>query len=594
MKIYRFYLTIGSTETEVFPLNFLETLLVDELGKGQIFYRRVFSGTLTFYNCKDFADFDLLYAAKVADPCQKILFRVERINSGVWETYWEGYFSTTHGEFDLDNCTFTVNPLADDDYVDILDKADLQYNILDAGSAVTTRAIQGLIDVTYTRNRWLTDVIDYLASDATVGIIPGCTISYDFFTDTPDNYVTQHDNHLTLLTIAQKSDIIRPTSSNPATSAMMSWNELMDILWAMFQVKWDYDPGTNTINVEHVSWWTRGAGLDLRTQEMTRATNKYNYLNEQMPKYEKFAFAEADDANFVGLPIWYDSKCVNQDPGTNVQDIAINVTTDLTYIIDNQNTDVIDDGGFVILCNYEDGGDYFVEIEPGRHPIEEHIRLNMHLSWCNLHHRYFRYERVLIEGYMNNSLETFWTAKKVIHQQCFAIICPDDAYDSSDEITTELGETWLGGAKAVVQQSSLKPSGEMKFDLLYGPADNTPAEIEDQKWALIWEDENVCGKFHIHLTESYGSDMDIDLWWEIYDDTDLHVANLVCTTFGSPETWTIVSPDTEDDNTFTAVGCDPATDIPAGGCIIYYWDYSDLTAAGYIVDVIEECSDCVL
>jgi len=576
MIIYRHYITIGSTETEVFPLNFLESSLVDEQKDGQAFYRRTFSGILTFSNNNGADDFDLLYATEQTDPCGKILYRITR--KGMVDDYWNGYFSTTDGTFDLDNCTFSVNPKADDDYVVLFDNANFQYNILNAGSTVTTRAIQGIIDVTFTRNRWLWDVIDYLASDASYGIKPGCTVSSDFFTDAT-NPVTLHANHLTLLTIAQKSDIIRPTSSDPATSAMMSWNELMEILWAMFQVQWEYDSTTDTINVEHISWFTRGNGLDLRTQELTKATNKYSYLKEKMPKYEKFMFAEADNKNFVGAPIWYDSKCVDSDPDTNVKETLVNVTTDLEYIINNP--DAIADEGFVILCNYEDGGDYFVRLEPGEICCPVDIRLNMDLSWANLPNRYFRHNRVLIEGYMNGSLETFWTAQKTKKQNdFFAVICPDDEYEPSDLITTELGETYFAGAKAQVQRSELNPNGEMKFSLIYGPADNEVQEIEDQKWALIYEDESTCGSFHILLSDTYGSDMDIDLEYTVVDAD----GNQQCTTFGSPETWTVPSGNVTDSYDFT-LDCA----VPAGGCVYYFWDYSELEAAGYIVDVIENC-----
>ncbi len=572
MRIYRFYITIGSTETEVFPLNFLESALVDEQKDSEAFYRRTFSGVLTFTNNNGANDFDLFYAAEQADPCGKILFRITRID--MVDDYWDGFFSTTDGTFDLDNCTFAVNPKADDDYVAIYDLVDLQHNILSAGSAVTTRAVQGIIDVTFKRNRWLSDVIDYLAADASYGIMPGCTVSSDFFTDAL-NPVTLHANHLTLLTIAQKSDIIRPTSSDPATSAMMSWAELMDILWAMFQVQWNYDSTTNIINVEHISWFARVNGLDLRTQEISRASNKYNYLKEKMPKYEKWAFAEADNTNFVGVPIWYDSKCVDPDPDTNVKETIINVTTDIEYIINNN--DAIADEGFVILCNYEDGGDYFVRLNIG---ILGYIRLNMDLSWANLHDRYFRHNRVLIEGYMNGVYETFWTARKTKHQECFAVVCPSDAYDPMDVITTELGETYFSGAKGQVQRSELNPNGEMKFNLLYGPEDNAVVEIEDEKWALIYEDETTCGEFHILLSESYGSDIDIELEYTVVDSSDV----TQCTTVGSPETWTVASGSTTDSNDFT-LNCA----IPSGGCVVYYWDYSDLVTAGYIVDVIEKC-----
>ncbi len=488
MRIYRFYITIGSTETEVFPLNFLESAIVDEKQDvPRAYYRQPFQGTLTFVNNNGNDDFDLLYAAELVTPCDPILLRIERV--GV--TYWEGQFSTTDGKWDLDNCTFTVTPKLADDYVDMLDKADIQHNILDIATEVTTTALLGATTEVYTHNRWLykpgsDNVIEFLASDATIGIKPGCTVSSDFFSDAT-NYVTENDNHLTLLTLAQKSDIKRPSSSDPATTAMLSWNELMDILWGMFQVCWSYDSGTDTINVEHISWFTQGAGIDLRTQTITQNTNKYEYLKEKMPKYESWQFTEADDSNFVGTPIYYDSKCVDPDPDTNTRKTVINITTDLEYIITND--DAIADEGFVMLCNYLDGGNYFVEFEGGE--LLATVKLNMHLSVANLQNRYFRHNRVLIDGYMNGNLETFWTAQKTKHQPCFAIICPDTGYDPDDLITTELGETWFGGEKAQVDRGELKPSGEMKFDLLYGSEDNENTGVEDVKCMKVIEVGNL-------------------------------------------------------------------------------------------------------
>ena len=59
--IFRFYLTVGSTVTEVFPLNFLESSLVDSQESGQIFYRRKFNGSLTFVNNNGDDDFDYFF-----------------------------------------------------------------------------------------------------------------------------------------------------------------------------------------------------------------------------------------------------------------------------------------------------------------------------------------------------------------------------------------------------------------------------------------------------------------------------------------------------------------------------------------------------
>lgn len=563
---YRFYLTQNTMTYEVFPLNFLSTSLDDQKGDNQAFYRRKFNGSLTFgtnslvrdvsgviQNRRD--DWDLIWGFEQIDSCEKLYLTITRTVAGVTDTYWEGYFSTADGKFDIDNCTFEVTPIVEDDYTTLFEGADTQYNILDVATIVSTNAyVFGLYDVDYTRNRWLCkldsdNVLEFLADK----VIPGVTVTSDFFTDSPNNYVTLTTNHLLYLTIAQKSDIIRPASTNPATSAMMSFNELMDILWGLFQVQWQYDALTDTIIVEHVSYFPQNAGLDLRNQLTTVATNKYSYKKEAMPKYEKFSFVEADNEDFVGVPIYYDSYCVNTDPESNTKELAVNVTTDLQYIIDNP--DAIADEGFVILCNYLDVT-YFVELEGGA--LSGDVKLNNHLSWANLHNRYYRHNRVLIEGYMNDVLTTFWSAIKTKVQDCSAIVCTD--YDPADEITTELGETYFRGAKASVDTSSLKPNNEIKFKLAYGPDENTNTGVADTKFILIAQEgpsDPVPDIFYATLSEECTTDIQINIHAEIYDDT----CTLVCT--GADEMWTIPSGSRTD--TYTFLGVDnPCTAYLAG------------------------------
>lgn len=515
VPLYRFYISTepSSLSVEVFPLNFNSTSLIDEQEQDRIFYRRKFNGVLLFgtnslvededgniLNRRD--DWTYFWAIEQATPCLELYLTIIKYLAGDITVYWEGIFSTTDGVFDIDRCTFEVTPKINDDYNSILDLADTQINILDAATTVSTKAyIEGVIDETYTNNRWLAkigsnSVLELLADN----VLTGVTVSSEFFTDSPNNYVTENPNKLLHLTIAQKSDIRNPTASNKAKTAMLSWNELMEILWAMFQVTWDYDVDTDTINVEHVSWWPAADGLDLRTQLLTQSTNKYSYVKEKMPKYEKFAFMEADDPNFVGVPIWYDSGCVDIDPKTNVKNTSINVTTDLEYIVTNN--DAITDEGFVILCNYLNVT-YFVELQTGFYVAS--VKLNNTLSWANLHECYYRHNRVIITGYINESLITFWTAQKTKLQECSAIICDINDYDPSEEITTELGEVYLTSAKASVLRSSISPMGAVKFSLLYGPIDNENTGVDDAfKYVRIDQDGDL-----LQATLTVIADMDI-------------------------------------------------------------------------------------
>ena len=550
--IFRFYLTVGSTVTEVFPLNFLESSLVDSQESGQIFYRRKFNGSLTFVNNNGDDDFDLIYVCRQTIPCDKLLFEIQKNGT----TYWQGYFSASEGEFDMNKCTFTVTPLPDDDYTELLDKADDQYNILTLSAFQTTAG-----SFTYTRNRFLynslvapdtgKNVLEYLADK----ILTGVTVSSTFFSEAI-NPATLAASHVRYLMIAQKSDIIRNLSTDAATIAMMSWNDLMEILWGMFQVLWDYDSATNTINVEHISFWSPAAGLDLRSQAIAK-NNKFSYLKEKMPKYEKFSWMEALSENFKGVPIWYDSKCVDQNPESNVIETILPVTTDLEYI---QTTPLeIADDGFVILCNTYSGGIYSVERMLGKY-IASEVKYNMHLSWANLHDSYFRHERVLPQGYMNAYLTDFWSAQKNKSQDCFAIVCPSDNYDPSDYITTELGETYFGGQKARVLNSSLNPNGEMKFKLGYSDSGAVQVPIVDSKWILIIEGD--CGELTAILSEAADADLSIVIKHIVYD--DYSTLSVLCSD-NIGETWVISTGMTTD--TFSLTLCDT---VPVGGCVSMY------------------------
>ena len=550
--IFRFYLTVGSTVTEVFPLNFLESSLVDSQESGQIFYRRKFNGSLTFVNNNGDDDFDLIYVCRQTIPCDKLLFEIQKNGS----TYWQGYFSASEGKFDMNKSTFTVTPLPDDDYADLLDKAGDQYNILTLQSYTTTAGAY-----TYTRNKLIynsslapdltKNVLEYLADK----VVTGVTVSSTFFS-AATNPATLADNKLKYLMIAQKSDIIRPSSSDQATIAMMSWNDLMDILKGMFEVYWDYDAGTNTINVEHKSFWSASAGMDLRNQVIAK-NNKFAYLKDKMPKYEKFSWMEALSVNFIGQAIWYDSKCVNQDSESNSVETILNVTTDLEYI---QSTPLeISDEGFVVICNTYGGGVYTVERSLGKY-IASEVKYNMHLSWANLHDSYFRHERVLPQGYMNAYLTDFWSAQKNKSQDCFAIVCPSDNYDPSDYITTELGEDYLSGQKAKVINSELRPSGEMKFQLGYSEPGAVQVPIVDSKWILIIEGD--CGELTAILSEAADADLSIVIKHIVYD--DYSTLSVLCSD-NIGETWVISTGMTTD--TFSLTLCDT---VPVGGCVSMY------------------------
>ena len=194
---YRFYITIGSSQVEVHPLNFMKTSLVDAQDEGEIFYRRKFNGTLRFIG----DDFDLFYMVESVEPCTEIFLLIEQKDSGAntYHTYWEGYFSTTNGTFDLDNCTFDVTPKPYDDYKNFDNYGDKEYNLFAYGAPDNDKETSTILPaVTYDRNFWLTDVIEYIVQN----IEPAAAIESNFLNNAT-NPVTNDVNKWRYLMLAR-------------------------------------------------------------------------------------------------------------------------------------------------------------------------------------------------------------------------------------------------------------------------------------------------------------------------------------------------------------------------------------------------------
>lgn len=500
--VYRFYINYNSVVTEVFPLNFLETLLVDELERGQVFYRRKFNGPLTFGGKLLKADFNLFWTIEQAAPCGRIDFLIYRD----LDLYFEGYFATSKGSFDLDECTFTVTPLVEDDYVEWFEKGSIEFDIFNATPQKTTSYFI-TESVNLINTRLLIDVIEYIADQ----IVPGTTVVSTFLNDAT-NPITQADNRWRYITVAAKADVKRVDV--PVTELWLSFNGLMNILRIM-NLRWDFN-GSDLI-IEHVSYFTHPAGIDIRTQKIATSTNKYRYLEEEMPMYERFSFAEADRSDFIGQPIYYDSLCVNQDSLSNSVEFTVPVTTDLEYIayccsaegiaagLDSN----ISDDGFVLLATYPVTPTVQnILVAEGAYSGETHF--NNDLSWANLHNYFFKHDRILMQGYMNGSLTDFHSAKKAKEQKCNIIYCSN--LDPVNNITTELGETYFGGEKAWVKKAEKTPYGEIALTLIYGPEDTVmPAQTYPKTMVITEKVTGTTSTFYAYLSEPADADLSVNI-----------------------------------------------------------------------------------
>lgn len=572
---YTFFITdSASGENEVHPLNWLECSLVWEKEKDEVFYRQKFEGTLTFGGKKLCADYDLLYAYEVADYCQTLYLTIYKDG----DVYWEGSFTTGQGEWDHDAKTFTITPSVIDAYTDWESEGDKEYNILLALDKVNTIYDDGTVPTTYDRTILLIDVIEYLAQQL---FGAGVTVVSEFLSNAT-NPITQIANRYNYLTISQKSDILYPTSSNPATIGMMSWNGLAKILKAM-NLRWEYNDGIDILTIEHISQWDTVSSIDIRAQDLTKSTNKFRYVKEELPKYEYFKWMEAYYEDFVGEPIWYDSACVSNDS----TEFSLNVTTDIEFIRDcitNNEEAKISKDGWVLFSNRQVLTDYYININAGL--LEAGIRFNCDLSWGRLLYLFFRHDRQLPTGYLNGLLTTFYSSKKIKEQKCDIIYC--DTLNPNRAIITELGEDYFGGQQGEIKKAAVKPYGEVNLTLLYGPESSEIVPDTELKVIRIHE-SGECGE--LHATLSPASDVPIDLYigYTLFDST---YTGLCYEDPLDTPVWTIPAGVTTADFTVSFDHVDCGLGMPEGGCWHSLIDDTDAVTKGWIVYNVIHSSNC--
>jgi hypothetical protein len=569
---YTFFITDStSTETEVHPLNWLECALVWEKEKDEVFYRQKFEGALTFGGKKLCADYDLFYAYEVADPCQVLYLTIYKDGA----VYWEGSLTTGQGEWDFDAKTFTITPSVIDAYTDWEAEADKEYDIL-ALSRVNTVYDDGGATTTYDRTILFMDVIEYLAQQV---FSPTVTVASEFLSNAT-NPITQIANRYNYLTIAQKSDILYPTSSNPATKGLMSWNGLTEILKSM-NLRWEYNDGIDILTIEHISAWDTVSSIDIRSQDLTKSTNKFRYVKEELPKYEYFKWMEAYYDDFIGEPIWYDSACVSND----TTEFALNVTTDIQFIRDcvlaGEEAKISKDG-WVLFSTYLSGTDYYINFNSGTGDA----LFNADLSWYRLHRLFFKHDRQLGTGYLNGTLTTFYSAKKIKQQECSIIYCSD--LNPNRAIITELGEEYFGGQRGEIKKAVIKPYGEINLTLVYGPEASEITPETETKIIRIHE-SGICGELHATLSPAADVDIDLYIGYGMYDSDGI----LLCgETSAEVPVWTIPAGATTANFTvsFDAAGCGGG--IPTGGCWNPVTDFTDAEGKGWTVFTIIQQSTC--
>lgn len=131
---YTFAIRLGMVERAVHPI-YNDSVSVDYAREqGQMFYRAKFNGMLTFM--KD--DFDLLMEMQFDLPINLTLYKQDAYNAPI-EKYLSLRFYKTDCEIDLDNGMIVVQPMVVDEYTDVLNGIENEYNL--AQMAIETQSL---------------------------------------------------------------------------------------------------------------------------------------------------------------------------------------------------------------------------------------------------------------------------------------------------------------------------------------------------------------------------------------------------------------------------------------------------------------------
>ncbi len=307
-----------------------------------------------------------------------------------------GWVSVTGGWARALNAQFDFNA-SDLDYSD---------NVFEQIFVVAGYNIQTNEVYEYDNGVKLTDVVSLLVEECDYDIVS------NLFNINPDNTEPSNDAYncaaecLECLVLYQKTDITNADAFQNATIANLSLEKLFDIL-LVFNICFEIEG--SILRIEHDSYFEAQQGIEIPA-DCLEATNKYSYVSDKLPQFEKFSWMDNASAYFRGSDIEY----LNCYEVGKVEEYEFDcVSTDVNYLI--ANPDEIDTEGFVLVSAIEFNGQLVLNND------------NRCLSWTELHECYWRHGRPQWSGIMNDEETCFESAirtkKQVVVE--FPLCCED-------------------------------------------------------------------------------------------------------------------------------------------------------------------------
>jgi hypothetical protein len=318
--------------------------------------------------------------------------------------------------------------------------------------AVSLSDITEVTDVENTRGRYLGGAILYLLEG-----LPMVKLTYaksKFLQDTT-NPITGTANRLSSLFIFQLTDL--KETSDPATKAVYTLKDVENWL-KLFQAYW-YIDDDGVLVIEHKKFFDLGlsyddysVGLDVTANKEAKATSKFSYIKQAIHRMDKLVVGYNSADDFVGEPILYHGNMVNWGDGATMTYSANKLSTDLQYILNNE--DSVGDDGFVLLACFPNEVMNRFEVYRGNGSLTTQLVWNAPLAVANIQNDYWKWGRPIEKGVMNNTFTEFESVEPSFAQEEFTVAWCDD-FNPYKRVRTEYGLGRVESASCTLKDKKL-------------------------------------------------------------------------------------------------------------------------------------------
>lgn len=140
----KYYILVDSDPArEVFPINDDKIVFTHEKqDDDKVFYERKLKAKLEFCNIpkNGITDYDYFYSYESNSflRCKEFKMQIYKLCNGEYNLDWQGKFSLNDGDWDSDQCTFSVKPLPDTLYTCLKTNKIKEVNILNVPTIIST------------------------------------------------------------------------------------------------------------------------------------------------------------------------------------------------------------------------------------------------------------------------------------------------------------------------------------------------------------------------------------------------------------------------------------------------------------------------